>query len=551
MNPALVLTHTHTEFLMSRTIARKVVGQIIAERDSSEGKTKERTLPGHFHEKAIKPLLTAINRFMTVLNYGSYHPRPFIDRATAKMMNSIQVRNVPGSFIMSITVRWEDPDIAQRAANLLAEIYIDTNRKGNQRSLTQTKEFIETKLRQENAKLLAIEDSIKSFKEQSNVYSLATDIKNKTSELTYYEGEANRLEAKLMELEAKQQGFKNIHSIAESVRIEAEIKSTTRALEKTRQTIEKLQWSLKTIPEVEYRLSELLQERGSVTRTIEGLQENLIRTHIAEAGITSAVRVIDPAVSPVYPSSPKVVFNTLAQTMAALIIALGIAFIMESLRPRLRTPEDLGTMTTLGVLPRQSRHFASLPLLAGGAAESVVRKHHYWLAQQVSDRLDGDGQIVLVDSLSDPSFHLEALEPVFRLLKGTVHIVNFDNNADATMKERVQAKDSRPHSDKLSYHFWKTATPGVCASSETAALEEYLRATRATTRTTFLFAEKITAQTYSPYLIKNVDAHILCVRVNRDSRQELAHLRRIGKDRRPETMCILDDITYPPDFALA
>ncbi|MCL5961933.1 MAG: polysaccharide biosynthesis tyrosine autokinase [Chloroflexi bacterium] len=71
---------------------------------------------------------------------------------------------------------------------------------------------------------------------------------------------------------------------------------------------------------------------------------------LAEARTGGGVRVADPAVAPIDPTQPKVLLNTLLAGIVGLLLAIGVAFLIEYLDDTVKTSEDLEQATSLPTL---------------------------------------------------------------------------------------------------------------------------------------------------------------------------------------------------------
>ncbi len=71
---------------------------------------------------------------------------------------------------------------------------------------------------------------------------------------------------------------------------------------------------------------------------------------MAEARSGGGVRIADPAVAPLEPTQPKVWLNTLLAGIVGLLVATGVAFLIEYLDDTVKTSEDLEQATSLPTL---------------------------------------------------------------------------------------------------------------------------------------------------------------------------------------------------------
>jgi len=113
---------------------------------------------------------------------------------------------------------------------------------------------------------------------------------------------------------------------------------------------------------------------GSVERDNAALTLNRLTT--LRAGSDPNLQIVEPALPPKSPSSPKPVSSVIAGIFAGLIVGLGAAFALQVLDPRLRREEQLRARFRLPILARVPREDGPrhLPLrwdrLSGGGTEA-------------------------------------------------------------------------------------------------------------------------------------------------------------------------------------
>ncbi len=118
-----------------------------------------------------------------------------------------------------------------------------------------------------------------------------------------------------------------------------------------------------TQAQIEETQAEIDRLAGLPARTVEDDQQltalksqvaSLRQSYAALVGIAgstaNAVTVVDPATPPALPSSPRVLLNTLLAILVGLLIALGIAFVMEYLDDTVKSSEDVEEATGLPTL---------------------------------------------------------------------------------------------------------------------------------------------------------------------------------------------------------
>ena len=99
----------------------------------------------------------------------------------------------------------------------------------------------------------------------------------------------------------------------------------------------------------------LVREVESAQRTFEGLMARLTQTALESQSTQSYANVLTVAQAPSEPASPKIVLNIALSVFLGLLLAIGVALLLELTDKRLRDPDDIITalgLPVLGTLPR-------------------------------------------------------------------------------------------------------------------------------------------------------------------------------------------------------
>ncbi len=116
--------------------------------------------------------------------------------------------------------------------------------------------------------------------------------------------------------------------------------------------------------QIEETQAEVQRLVGLTARTPEqetqlgALQARLVslrQTYVTLLGFSSnsgsnLLTVVDPAVAPLQPASPRVLLNTLLAALVGLMLAIGIAFLVEYLDDTLKSPDDVEAVVDLPTL---------------------------------------------------------------------------------------------------------------------------------------------------------------------------------------------------------
>gem|GEM_PF-2135021 len=117
---------------------------------------------------------------------------------------------------------------------------------------------------------------------------------------------------------------------------------------------------LRTFPSKEQRLAELTRRVEADRKVYAVLLEKLQEAKIEEARQVSDARVVDPAITPEKPVSPRKGLNLLLGLLLGTLLGLGLAYALEELDTSVRGPKDLEHIDPgapfLGYIPVADEH---------------------------------------------------------------------------------------------------------------------------------------------------------------------------------------------------
>ena len=111
------------------------------------------------------------------------------------------------------------------------------------------------------------------------------------------------------------------------------------------------------------RLSGLQARTAEQQTQLQSLQAQLVQLRqtyatllgFSSSGGSNLLTVVDPALPPSEPSSPRVLLNTLLAALTGLLLAIGVAFLVEHLDDTVKSPDDVEAVAglpTLGTIIR-------------------------------------------------------------------------------------------------------------------------------------------------------------------------------------------------------
>ncbi len=97
-------------------------------------------------------------------------------------------------------------------------------------------------------------------------------------------------------------------------------------------------------------LGVLLKDLDSAQRAFDAASQRFSQTRIEALSEQSDISLLNPAVAPLEPSSPRVLLNTLVAVLLGTILGVGLALLLELLNRPLRSSGDLKDMLSIPVL---------------------------------------------------------------------------------------------------------------------------------------------------------------------------------------------------------
>lgn len=107
---------------------------------------------------------------------------------------------------------------------------------------------------------------------------------------------------------------------------------------------------LSELPEQQYRLAQLQRDVQIAEKTYLAVQDRYQQLRIAEESTLANAQVIEPALLPKYPVSPKKKLNFVLAVLVGLMLGVGIAALQEALDDTIQTAEDVERELALPLL---------------------------------------------------------------------------------------------------------------------------------------------------------------------------------------------------------
>lgn len=228
------------------------------------------------------------------------------------------------------------------------------------------------RLKQELAKLspeyvsgLSLKESpqIKILKER--LTELRLQLTQAASELTESHPEIQSLREQIRTAEAELKSELDVYrsSAPELTALQRQIAALDSHLKGVNANIDKYLKAWHGLPDKALQQANLDMEIRVAQQAYSSLLDSLYQIGIAEASTLSEIRVVEPAVKPLFPASPNVALNSVLGLFLGLVFGLGLALVIESVDDTIRTGEDVKKLkfaALIGAVPKQEK----MPLIS-------------------------------------------------------------------------------------------------------------------------------------------------------------------------------------------
>jgi len=305
--------------------------------------------------------------------------------AILKFQKSLSIIRIKGSNVIEVSFKHNDPKLAATVVNTFANAYLEQHLivHKNPRSVI----FFEEQSQILKSKLEQAEETLKAFKKRYNVTSLEEEQKLLLEQITSLRGELtrtlsqeaeiqnqarplNKQEERLIELELKEKEMlakykprsrlvqnvkEEIKMLREKIHFRNQAERRAIAAKKETQNTQLAYYQNKL-----EQLNRIKEKLGQIQMAVDVSRQNyrLYMTRLEESRISDAmddkkisnVSLIEPALPPLKPVSPKVILNILIGIFLGGFGGLVFAFFSEYLDDSLEKPEDVEMVLKLPVL---------------------------------------------------------------------------------------------------------------------------------------------------------------------------------------------------------
>lgn len=293
-------------------------------------------------------------------------PDPFA-RAVRDLRSSVRAESIPNTDIVELSVRDLDPQVARAVGDAITAIYLEHDLAQQQTKARHVYDLIDAEIQSFRPRYDAARQAVEQFEAAHQARLLKDKARTLLQQISQMEVAYGELvesqKSRILTLELELARFEKLFSADHP-----KVIGTRSELAKARENLGEGKDSrpitlseeskgradalLNRISDTKRELEALTQLEGEYARLLEvkerneklylDLESKREAAAVAEATRTSGPRIVDPAIAPDRPVSPRHRLNLVLGLIGGLFLAVAICAVLEFLDRSIRTPADVG-----------------------------------------------------------------------------------------------------------------------------------------------------------------------------------------------------------------
>jgi uncharacterized protein involved in exopolysaccharide biosynthesis len=328
---------TYIEIIKSPALIGEVVRELGLDKEKAQeqagGAESARLLPANLKQ--------SLNGLIAVLKYGRLIEDDPFTAAVKEVTDNFKLEAYLDTYIFDIKYIAKNAQRAADVANATAKAlirFVDGLRVSEAR---YQRDHLKTELEQRQRQLNAARERLESYKKTHSIFLYESEYDAKLKVIS-------ELEVALAKAEEALVGSQNTLS---TVSLAARRARLVRSLNEQKA-------ELVPLPGIERELKQLELDVKTADAAYQIVDKEFQEADIKNSYATPEIGLVSEAVVPRLPSSPRRGYIALASLVGGLVVALGLAFLLEYLNRRIRgihDIEDFVGVKVLATIPRISR----------------------------------------------------------------------------------------------------------------------------------------------------------------------------------------------------
>jgi uncharacterized protein involved in exopolysaccharide biosynthesis len=338
--PIDALSKTYVEVIKSPAVAMRIVSALQLQVSRPK---QYQGLFGAFKDELRTRMREMIRTLQNYCKYGRDIPASPFDLAVENIQKNLEVSVRKDTYAFGITARSGDPGQSAAIANMAAEIFVEQSSEAYHKDSARARKFIGVQLDDSKKALDGARAAILAYKKANGTFQLAAEYNDLLKNISDLENTLAQAEGRLAGLR-RLAGPATPNVLAQKAEI-AQLKEGLSAL----------LVQLAAYPQQESRMNGLSLNEHLAEQNYEFFLKKYDEARVKESQTVTEIRIVSPAVVPVYPVKPLKYLYVGLSLLTALLVAVGWALFLESVEPRVRTISDLDGelgMPILGEIPK-------------------------------------------------------------------------------------------------------------------------------------------------------------------------------------------------------
>lgn len=243
------------------------------------------------------------------------------------------------SRVVSIGYQSTDPDVAAATANAFAKAYIATTLELSMEPAARSAEWFDDQLKVLRKRLEDAQARLTNAQQEQGIVAIDERLDTETSRLNELAKNYVAAQSETYDVKSRQLG-ENHPEYVRATKREASLKYS---LEQQKKRVLELK-------KQRDELAVLAREVENEQQAYENMLQSYYQTRMESQFNQTNIAILNPAVPPSSPSSPKVLLNMVSAVFLGLLLGFSLAFLFEVLDRRIRSEEDVTDLLETPVL---------------------------------------------------------------------------------------------------------------------------------------------------------------------------------------------------------
>lgn len=340
-----VLLGTYAEFAHTRPVVEPIVDRYIAEAAAAQGQTPAQWLAANTGPPGFSP-----GRILAILNYGEAPVVPLREEIIEEVIKATTIETVEGTYLLQLTVEWEDPKSAAWFANALSDAIIARAERASRSTGQEIAGSLETRLAAKRTELAGTLRQSRGLKSSIGVVDLdrqktallearLTEQAQLTTDRAALDAAKSQVAALRRQSGGKLTGAQN--TVEQTLAVEApRAAGLEQSVAIRTGRIGQIDRQIASLGTVEDRVKTLDDRAALLQQEVNALTERVSFSQTENLANGPRIQLIERAQPPLTRSSPKIFFNTVLGFIAGCALAACALLLLGPAKPK---DEDTAT----------------------------------------------------------------------------------------------------------------------------------------------------------------------------------------------------------------